>query len=128
MIDALNPFIQQVVTLKGSTAVVVFLIMLGYVLKMSHWFPNRFIPLVNFLVGPLLTPILVAWIMHTKFLRKFIDEKIPALNPGRHQEKTKTIETHVTPEGEKKTVSEQAVTVDVDPAPKDAGQIPVAGS
>lgn len=49
------------VSVKGPSAVVVFLIMLGYALKMIPWFPNRYIPLVNFAVGPMLTPVLVTW-------------------------------------------------------------------
>lgn len=60
MIDTLNPFIEQIVTLKGPTAVVVFLIMLGYALKLTR-FPNKRIPLVNFITGAILSPILVAW-------------------------------------------------------------------
>jgi hypothetical protein len=49
------------VSLKGPSAVVVFLIMLGYILKMVPRFPNRFIPCVNVLAGMALTPILVSW-------------------------------------------------------------------
>lgn len=147
MIDTLNPFIEQVTTLKGPMVLVVFLIMLGYALKMAPNFPNRFIPFVNFIMGAALSPILVkwpapgsmdsdlkfpelaawftsiitgfllacvAWITHTKFLRKFIDDKIPAMNPGRTVDETKVEETRVDEEGAQKTVTEEKVTVDTD--------------
>lgn len=59
MTDLIDSFISQIVTLKGPSAVVVFLVMLGYALKMIPKFPNQHIPLVNFLVGPVLTLFLV---------------------------------------------------------------------
>lgn len=153
MIDTLNPFIEQVTTLKGPMVVVVFLIMLGYALKMIDSFPNRYIPFVNFVLGALLAPILVAWptpgnmepslrfpelaswftstitgfllacvawITHTKFLRKFIDDKIPAMNPGRTVDETKVEEIRVDEEGAHKTVTEEKVTVDTEQTPKAA--------
>lgn len=151
MIDTLNPFIEQVTTLKGPSLLVVFLIMLGYALKMFRQFENRGIPFVNFTVGALLCPLIVAWptpgsmepdlrfpelaawisstingfllaciawVTHTKFLRKFIDDKIPAMNPGRTEEKTKTVEVTSDQEGEKKTTKEEKVTVDIAPSTK----------
>jgi hypothetical protein len=114
MTEMLDSLILQVTTLKGPSAVVVFIIMLGYALKMVPKFPNKYIPLASFVIGPVLTLILVgppgtgtlspnlfwpdlaahvsclvtgfllscvAWIMHAKFLRKMIDDKVPELNP-----------------------------------------------
>ena len=115
MTELIDQLILQVITLKGPSAIVVFIIMLGYAAKMVPRFPNKCIPVVSFIIGPLLTPVLVgwptpgsmdpglrwpeaaawvtsivqghllaciAWISHAKILRKFIDDKIPALNPG----------------------------------------------
>lgn len=128
MIDTLNPFIEQVTTLKGPMLLVVFLIMLGYALKLTKSFPNRGIPVVNFIIGAALAPIVVAWpspgsmdpalrfpdiaawftstitgfllscvawLMHDKFLRKFIDNKSPALSPSRTTDKRVETETHI---------------------------------
>lgn len=122
MTEMLDPFILQVVTLRGPSAIVVFLIMLGYALKMFPAIPNRFIPLVNFVAGPALAVFLlpwpatgmidpglrypdvaawlmlimtgfllacIAWMLHAKFLRKFIDEKIPALKTGNTEQFSK---------------------------------------
>lgn len=61
MFDAIDPFIIQLTTLKGPKLVIVFLIMLGYMLKMLPQVPNRVIPFVNCLVGPVLSVFLVAW-------------------------------------------------------------------
>lgn len=113
MTDMIDHYISQIVTLKGPSAVVVYLVMIGYALKMFPSFPNKHIPLVNFMVGPILTMFIVdwptsgnmppgvrfpeiaawltavlqglllaciAWISHAKLLRKYIDDKVPALN------------------------------------------------
>lgn len=61
MTDTLDPFINQITTLRGPTAVVVYIIMAGYALKMVPRFPNRVIPLVSFLLGPALGVLLVSW-------------------------------------------------------------------
>lgn len=110
--ELIDKSILELTALQGPSLVVVFIIMLGYALKMIPKFPNKFIPLVSFIVGPILTPFMVkwpdvgdmpsgvrwpeitawatvlvmglllaclAWILHGKFLRKLIDDKIPAL-------------------------------------------------
>ena len=59
--ETLEQFIVQITSLHGPTAVVFCIIMAGYALKMVPVFPNRFIPLVSFLLGPPLTLFLVAW-------------------------------------------------------------------
>lgn len=56
----LEEFIVQITGLRGPTAVVFCIVFVGYVLKMSP-VPNRFIPLVSFVLGPPLTLFLVAW-------------------------------------------------------------------
>jgi hypothetical protein len=61
MTETLDNLILEIVTLRGPTAVVVFLVMLGYILKMTGAFPNKYIPLVNFIVGPILTVFIVDW-------------------------------------------------------------------
>lgn len=109
--EIMNQLIEELFKLKGPQLVVVFLIMLGYLLKMLPKFPNRYIPFINIGVAGLLSPFLVAWpspqnmdhdiryieiaawmqsiisgfllgivawICHAKFLKKFVDEKIPA--------------------------------------------------
>jgi hypothetical protein len=114
--ELLDKALEEITTLHGPSLVVVFIILLGYALKMIPAFPNKLIPLVSFVIGPILTPIMVgwpdtgsippgvrwpeyaswatvlvqgflfaciAWIMHGKVLRKLIDDKVPALNPGR---------------------------------------------
>lgn len=138
--EMLDEMILQVTRLQGPSAVVVFVIMLGYACKMIQGFPNRYIPLVSFVTGPVLTLILVgppgtgqmppnlfwpdlaaytsclvtgfllsclAWIMHAKFLRKWIDDKVPALNPGRTTATTEVKQTSTDADGD---VSEKKVT------------------
>ena len=61
MTEIIDPLINYVTTLNGPSSVIVFLVMLGYVLKMLPWFPNKHIPLSNFIVGPVLTLFLVDW-------------------------------------------------------------------
>mgnify|MGYP000384882049 CR=1 FL=1 len=149
--EMLDEMILQVTRLQGPSAVVVFVIMLGYACKMIQGFPNRYIPLVSFVAGPALTLILVgppgteqmppnlfwpdlaaytsclvtgfllsclAWIMHAKVLRKWIDDKVPALNPGRTVEKTEEVKTVTDAAGEVQSqhTAEQKVT-DTKPAP-----------
>lgn len=141
MTQALDPFILQIVTLKGPTAVVVFLVMLGYAAKMIPWIQNKYIPLINFAVGPILSVLLVAWpttgsmepgirfpdvaawftvlqtgfllaclawITHAQVLRKWIDEKIPALTEGKSVDTKVEIEKHTDADGVEK--KEQVTT------------------
>lgn len=150
--ELLQKFIIQVTTLQGPTAVVFFIIMLGYALKMVPDFPNRFIPLISFMVGPPLTLILVAWpsvgsmepgirwpevaawatsliqgfllaclawISHAKVLRKLIDEKIPALTPGRQVESATASETRTDDGVTLKVEAKNEVVTEVIPAPKE---------
>lgn len=113
-LDYLNPLIEALTKLHGPPLVIVFLIVNGYMLKMTKVFPNRFIPLVNAILAPALTILLVewpdkeqtwmlkvkwpaiaawatsllqgtlynfiAWVGHAKFLRKWIDDKVPAMS------------------------------------------------
>lgn len=131
MTEMLDQFILQITTLKGPSAVVVFLVMFGYALKMTPMVVNRYIPLINFILGPILTIFIVdfptpgsmppgvrypeiaawltsiltgfllaclAWISHAQILRKWIDDKVPALNPDKTMDK--------------KTVSEESTNAD----------------
>lgn len=62
--ELLDPFIDQLTTLRGPKAIIVFLIMLGYMVKMvpNKAIPNVIIPLLNcFVLGPLLTILLIGW-------------------------------------------------------------------
>jgi hypothetical protein len=62
--EMLDPYIDQLTTLRGPTAIVIFLIMFGYMMKMlpDRWLPNRWIPFVNcFVLGPALSVLLLGW-------------------------------------------------------------------
>jgi len=59
--ELLEKFIVQITGLRGPTAVVFCIVFVGYALKMVPTFPNRFIPLVSFCLGPPLTLFLVCW-------------------------------------------------------------------
>jgi hypothetical protein len=60
--DAIIPVIDWVTNLKGIPLVIALLIAVGYLLKMTPFFSNRFIPFVNcLLLGPALTLLLVKW-------------------------------------------------------------------
>jgi hypothetical protein len=62
----------------------------------------------------------VAWVLHNKVLKVFIDDKVPAMNPGMTKETKKVEETSVAESGEEtKTVEKTEKTVTVDP-PTDA--------
>jgi hypothetical protein len=65
MTELINPYLAPIITLTGPTAVVVYLIMIGYAAKMISWIPNRFIPFINFAFGPILGILLVAWPVDT---------------------------------------------------------------
>ena len=145
--ELIDQLIAEVTTLKGPSLVVVFIIFIGYALKMSR-FPNRCIPLVSFVIGPLLTPIMIswpepgnmpngvrwpeaaawaqivvmgfllaciAWILHGKVLRKLIDDKVPALNPGRETNTKVAAETKTTDTGTEQTIKEETITTEVKP-------------
>jgi hypothetical protein len=149
--ELIDAMITELTTLKGPSLVVVFIILAGYALKMIPRFPNKFIPLVSFCIGPLLAPVMVswpnsgdmppgvrwpeaaawaqvivmgfllaccAWILHGKVLRKLIDEKIPALTPGRKVEQTKSVETASDAGGAKTITTEEKKTIDVQPSVK----------
>lgn len=61
-LDALDPFINQLTTLRGPKQIIVFLVMFGYLLKMIKRVPNIIIPIINcFLLGPFLSVILLGW-------------------------------------------------------------------
>jgi hypothetical protein len=150
MTDLIDKLIVEVTTLKGPSAVVVFIIMFGYVLKMVPNFPNRYIPLVSFILGPLLTPMMVtwpqpgsmpegvrwpevtawatvivmgellaclAWISHAQVLRKFIDNKIPALNPGRTVDLKVDSKSMSTEDTQQLVKTEIEITKETKPAP-----------
>lgn len=150
MTEMLDQLILQVTQLKGPSAVVVFIIMFCYMLKMWRLFPNRFIPIVGAILGPILTLILVgppgtgslapnlfwpdlaahvscivtgfllfcvAWIMHAKFLRKLIDDKVPELNPGRVVS-TSTSESKVESEAGTQQVQQESKTIVNEPTDK----------
>ena len=59
--EMLDKFITDFTSPHGPKAVVIFIIFLGYALKMWKRFPNRCIPLVSFIVGPPLAVLLVQW-------------------------------------------------------------------
>ena len=54
----------------------------------------------------------IAWISHAKILRRFIDDKIPALNPGRTMDTSTATETVTTPEAQSTVKAETKITTD----------------
>lgn len=61
-LDFLDPILDSLTTVKGHKAVVLYLIVFGYVIRMCPWIPNRFIPSINILVlGPFLSFTLLGW-------------------------------------------------------------------
>lgn len=59
--ELIQTTIKEITSLQGPPAVIITIIFVGYALKMIPSFPNRFIPLVSFALGPLLTLVLVGW-------------------------------------------------------------------
>ena len=54
----------------------------------------------------------LAWVMHAKFLSKWIDDKIPALNPGRTVDTTTATELRTTEAGTQQATLETKVTLE----------------
>lgn len=62
LLNQIDPFIDYVTSLRGQKAIVGFLIMFGYMMKMTPVLPNRWIPIWNcFVIGPALSIILLGW-------------------------------------------------------------------
>ena len=61
MMDLINPLLNAVTSLHGEALVIFFLVVNGYMWKMVPSFPNRWIPLINMLLGPLLCVAVVKW-------------------------------------------------------------------
>ncbi len=130
--ELISEAIREVTTLNGPPAVVATLIFSGYALKMIQAFPNRFIPMVNAMIAPVLTLVLVgwptpdtmapglrwpelaawltalvqsllllcmSWVLHDRILRKVIDDKVAAWNPGRETSEVKQEVSTSTPTG-----------------------------
>lgn len=60
-ISLLDEWIVKITALSGPTLLIVTLWMIGYFFKLIQWFPNRFIPIVTFLLAVLMTPFVVLW-------------------------------------------------------------------
>lgn len=63
-LDAFDPIIDALADVRGPKGIILFIIMAGYIFKMApnRWLPNYCIPLLNcFVIGPLLTGILIGW-------------------------------------------------------------------
>lgn len=156
--ELIDSLILEFTTLKGPSLVVTVIIFVGYILKMLPRFPNRYIPVVSFVLGPLMTPFMVswpsagemppglrwpeiaawlttlctglllaclAWIVHGQVLRKLIDDKVPALNPGRKTEETVEVETHSDAAGTATKTTQEKVTTETKPADKPSEKEPV---
>lgn len=59
--ELLEQFIAQITTLRGPPAVVITIIFVGYFAKMCPWIENKWIPLISFVLGPVLTLLIVGW-------------------------------------------------------------------
>lgn len=59
--DLINPLLNVVTSLHGEALVIFTLIVLGYVMKTAFFFPNEWIPRVNFFIAPILTILIVQW-------------------------------------------------------------------
>lgn len=152
MMDLINPILNSITGMNGEALVVFILIINGYLFKEMTFFPNEWIPRLNFLLAPILCILVVqwpdpsdtwmqkvkfpmaaawahtlmkgvalffvAWVLHNKVLKVFIDDKVPAMNPGMTKESKKVEETSVAESGEEtKTVEKSEKTITVDPPP-----------
>lgn len=150
MMDLINPILNSITGMSGEALVVFILIINGYLFKEMTFFPNDWIPRINFFLAPLLCILVVqwpdptdtwmqkvkfpmaaawahslmkgvalffiAWVLHNKVLKVFIDDKVPAMNPGMTKDMKTTEETHVDAagKGSKTTTTTDKVVIPSD--------------
>ena len=76
--ETINEYITQVTALVGAPLLVVFLIALGYGLKATPVYPNRFIPHAVCLLGALLAPMFIGYPPLEKMPHRLVYPEIAA--------------------------------------------------